>query len=276
MNAQEIAERLGNLPLRGASVIAHASLSSFGEVEGGAAALCRALMLAVGDAGTLLMPTFTYTETLGPAPGATRSSTAGGQAKAQPFQSDFPVSREIGVVPEVFRALPGVRRSNHPTHSFAAWGAQAHEILSTQRDNNPLGPLKKLNLLQGHVLLLGTSLLSATAVHLAEERFGTPYLTRRTALRINTAGYQERVVLENVPGCSLAFLRLEDRLDPAKVRSVPLARGAARQIPVRYLLQTAAAVLDADPGAFVCERPDCESCIGKRAALERLQQTPGH
>jgi hypothetical protein len=57
---------------------------------------------------------------------------------------------------------------------------------------------------------------------------------------------------------------------------VPLARGAARQIPVRYLLQTAAAVLDRDPAAFVCERPDCESCSGKRAALERLQKTPGH
>ena len=40
-----------------------------------------------------------------------------------------------------------------------------------------------------------------------------PYLERRTAVRINAAGYDERVVLENVPGCSRGFAHLEGRID---------------------------------------------------------------
>ena len=93
------------------------------------------------------------------------------------------------------------------------------------------------------------------------------YLGRCTAVRINAAGYDERVVLENVPGCSAAFARLEAHLDPAKVKSAPLARGAARKIPVRYLVNLASRWLEADPYGFVCEDPACASCTGKRAAV---------
>ena len=67
---------------------------------------------------------------------------------------------------------------------------QAREVLSTQRDNNPMGPLKKLNVVQGQALLLGEALTAVSAIHLAEERAGVPYLGRRTAVRVNAAGMQ--------------------------------------------------------------------------------------
>lgn len=256
MTRDEIARLLEGLSLRSNQVVVHASLASFGHVDGGPSALCAALLDAVGDGGTILLPAFTYAETLA------------GRTTARPvaYHPDLPVSREIGVVAEAFRHLPGVLRSSHPTHSFCAWGRQAREVLSTQRDNNPLGPLKKLNVVQGQVLLLGTSLQPATAIHLAEERVGAPSLTRCTALRVNAAGYAERVVLENVPGCNLGFAKLEQHLDPSKVRSVALARATARKIPIRYLVQLATAVLEHDSGALSCERPECESCAAKRAA----------
>jgi aminoglycoside N3'-acetyltransferase len=238
----------------------HASLSSLGHVEGGARTVCETLVEAVGDGGTIVMPAFTYVETANGSTGATGRRPVA-------FHQDLPVSREIGAIAEAFRHLPGVLRSSHPTHSFAAFGRQGREVLSTQRDNNPLGPLKKLNVVQGQVLLLGTLLVSATAIHLAEERAKVPYLGRRTAIRVNAAGYDERVVLENVPGCSAAFFKLEEVLDPAKVRSVPLARGAARKIPIRYLVNLAAAALEMDPSFFVCEQPECASCAAKREAL---------
>ena len=258
MTREDVDRVLSSLGVRGNTLIVHAALSSFGHLDGGARALAEALVAAVGESGTLLMPAFTYTETLG---------TGADGPKPVAFDGDLPVSKEIGATAEAFRRLPGVLRSNHPTHSFAAWGRQAREILSTQRDNNLFGPLKKLNVYQGQVLMLGTTLATCTAVHLAEERLRMPYLTRRTAARINAAGYEERVVLDNVPGCSVAFLRLEDRLDPAKVRSVPLVQGAARKVPVRHLVTVATRALESDPAVFVCPRADCASCAAKREAL---------
>lgn len=261
MTRNDIGRLLEPLGLRGNHIVVHASLSSFGQVEGGAPALCAALLDAVGETGTIVMPAFTYTETLGRSPGSM------GASRSVAFHPDLPVSREIGAVAEAFRRAAGVLRSNHPTHSFAAWGRHAREVLSTQRDNNPLGPLKKLNVLQGHVLLLGAPLASVTAIHLAEERHGTPHLTRRTAVRVNAAGYDERVVLENIPGCSAGFIKLEEQLDPNKVRSSSLERGTARKIPVRYLVNLANALLDSDPLALVCDDPGCDSCGVKRQRL---------
>jgi aminoglycoside 3-N-acetyltransferase len=260
MNIDEVKDVLRPLRLQGAHVVVHSSLSAFGHVEGGAAAAAQALMQLVTEAGTLLMPAFTYTETLLPA-GASRGRRAS-------YHLDLPVSREIGAVAEAFRRLPGVVRSSHPTHSFAAWGRRAREMLSTQRDNNLLGPLKKLNVLQGHVVLLGTQLHSATILHLAEEIAEMPYLERRTAVRINSNGHEERVLLEKVPGCSLAFDRLEERLERSVTLTAPLPRGEARKIPVRYLLSLAHAAIDREPDFFVCGRTECESCTQKRLALE--------
>jgi aminoglycoside 3-N-acetyltransferase len=256
MTGEELSNLFDRLALRGNQVIVHASLSAFGEVEGGAHSVCEALIATIGN-GTLLMPAFTYAETLiGLWPRPTLV-----------FHSDLPVSREIGVIPETLRHFPGVLRSSHPTHSFIAYGRNARDLLSTQRDNNVLGPIKKLSIARGQVLLLGTALHSTTAIHLAEEQLQMPYLERRTALRLNASGYEERVVLENVPGCSAAFDRLEASLDPGKILSVPLARGAARKLPVRYVVSLAAHALEADPSFFVCGGEECASCAHKRSAL---------
>jgi aminoglycoside 3-N-acetyltransferase len=259
MNRDEVRQLFERLSVRRQQLVVHASLSAFGEVDGGAVTVCQALMEAVGD-GTLLLPAFTYAETLiGLRPGPTLA-----------YHPDLPVSAEIGVIAETFRHLPGVLRSSHPTHSFAAYGRAGRDLLSTQRDNNVLGPMKKLNIAQGQVLLLGTTLRSATVIHLAEERLQMPYLERRSAIRLNASGYEERVVLENVPGCSLAFDRLEERLEPGKILSQPMPKGIARKIPVRYLVTLATKALEADPAVFVCERPDCASCVAKREALAGL------
>lgn len=268
MNRNDLNQLFDQLALRGNHVIVHASLSSFGHVEGGPLTVCTALLDAVGDSGTVMMPAFTYAETW-------RSPAAGGsRSRPVAFHADISVSKEVGVIAETFRRLPGVLRSSHPTHSFAAWGRHARDVLSTQRDNNPYGPLKKINIMQGHVLLLGTSLRSATILHVAEERFGVPYLNRGTAVRVNAAGYDERVVLENLPGCSAAFMKLEERLEPAKVKSMPLSRGAARKIAVRYLVQLATGMLDRDSRVFICDQPECASCAGKRAAIAGAEPSP--
>jgi aminoglycoside N3'-acetyltransferase len=263
MDRNELSWLLDALDLHGKQMLVQANLAAFGEVDGGATTVCRVLMENVGESGTILMPTFTYVETLG------EPIVDDQEPRPRPvaFHADMPVSAEIGEVAETFRRLPGVLRSSHPSHSFSAWGRHARDMLSTQRDNNTLGPLKKLSLAQGHVVLLGTTLDSATVIHLAEEQLHVPYLQRRTASRLNSAGYDERVVIENVPGCSFAFRRLEPSLDPEVVRSVRLPRGWGLVVPVRYLVRLALTTLQKDPDAFVCERIGCVGCDVKRAAL---------
>jgi len=273
MRLDEIRHLLDGLRLRGERVAVHSALSSFGRVDGGAETVCQALMDSIGPEGTIVMPAFTYTETLGAE--FEPNADARKVLRTAAFHPELPVSREIGAVAEAFRRLPGVLRSNHPTHSFCAWGRDARAMLSTQRDNNLLGPLKKLNVMRGQVLLVGTTLASATAIHLAEENLRMPYLGRRTAVRINAAGYDERVVLDNVPGCSRAFLRLEEVLDSSKTFGVSLPRGTARKIPIRYLVNLATKFLEDDPAYFVCDDIECASCNTKRALLHSAAAVPG-
>lgn len=274
MSRDALRRALEPLGLQGCHIVVHADVAALGPVENAALSLCEVLLDAVGPSGTLLIPTFTRSETISEAP-RPRHGAPTVPRRAVPYHIDLAPSADLGPLPEVFRHLPGVLRSNHPTHSFAAWGRHAREVLSTQRDSNPLGPLKKLNVLQGHVLLLGTGLDAAVVIHLAEEASGAPYLGRRTALRINTGGFEERVVVENFPGCSAAFTRLEARLDPAKVRSIDLPAGTARKLPVRYLVNLASQALEQDPAAFICDTPGCVSCAGKREALGLPLQASG-
>ena len=93
MTRDELSRFWGSLGLRGNHVVVHASLSSLGQVEDGARAVCESLVDAVGDAGTVVMPAFTYAET---------SSDPSGVGRGRPiaFHPDLPVSREIGAVAE--------------------------------------------------------------------------------------------------------------------------------------------------------------------------------
>src|SRR5690242_13699748 len=91
------------------SVIVHSSLRSFGHVDGGALAVCRAL---VSVCGTLLMPAATWNQTGVPAPpGLIRPHNApyvaanweefeAALARAVPYSPDLPIERVLGRIPE--------------------------------------------------------------------------------------------------------------------------------------------------------------------------------
>ena len=155
MSHNELVRIFDPLALHGNHIVVHSAADAVDSPET-AELVAAALMEAVGPGGTLVLPAFTDDTTC---EGPTERPPG---HRPVPFHSDLPVSERLGPLPEVFRRLPGVLRSSHPTHSFAAWGRRAREVLSTQRDNNTLGPLKKINVLQGHVLLLGAGLDAAT------------------------------------------------------------------------------------------------------------------
>ncbi|MBY0122267.1 aminoglycoside N(3)-acetyltransferase [Bacillus sp. S/N-304-OC-R1] len=159
---------------KGMTVIVHSSLSSLGWVCGGPVAVVQALMDAVGEEGTIVMPTQTNDN----------SDPSGWQMPPVPedwwpiireempaYEPEVTPSRGMGKIVETFRTFPEVKRSLHPTYSFAAWGKHADFILSEQPLEEGLGsssPLEKIYELDGHVLLLGVGHDSNTSLHLAE------------------------------------------------------------------------------------------------------------
>jgi aminoglycoside 3-N-acetyltransferase len=79
----------------------------------------------------------------------------------------------MGFVTEIFRRMPGVIRSAHPTHSVAACGARAEELT---RDHHlaetPCGkmsPYLRLLDVHGKILFLGADVSTMTFYHGVEE-----------------------------------------------------------------------------------------------------------
>ena len=111
-------------------LLVHTSLSSAGWICGAAETLIRALIEALGEDGTLVMPAHSgnYSEPDGwEAPEGWREVIRESMPGWDPALTP---TRSMGRVPELFRHVPGARRSVHPLHSFAALGARADVIIA--------------------------------------------------------------------------------------------------------------------------------------------------
>lgn len=154
--------------LEGGGVMVHSSLRSFGQVEGGAEAVCRALMETVTPRGTLLLPSFNHYEPFEP----------GGTGYYDPRKT----RTQNGAIPQAFWQMPGVLRSLNPSHAVAAWGAKAaeythdHHRQLTMGRNSPLGRLWQDG---GYVLLLGVGFGPDTFHHVVETVTRAPCLGYR-------------------------------------------------------------------------------------------------
>jgi aminoglycoside 3-N-acetyltransferase len=261
---REIAAGLRALGLDETSaVIVHASLRSFGRVEGGARAVCEALL---ETCGTVLMPAFSWDLTGVPAPpGLERPANAApvalswaefesALARAVPFSDDLPIDREIGLIPETLRRELPHHRSRHPLISFIAAGRHAAALIGAARLDWPLGPIEALAGLGGDVLLLGVGHTSDTTIHLAEQRLGCARFYRYA--KLDQGVWAE---LPNIPGCSDGFDRIEPAL-AARTREVAIGACRARRVAVADVLATATRLIEADPTALHCSRSGCGRC----------------
>lgn len=251
----ELQRALSQLPLAGAHVLVDAAIDD----PIGAAEFNAVLRALIGNEGTIVMPAFTHRETLSD---ETQEPVA--------FHSDLAVSADMGAVAEDFRRQPNSLRSSHPTNSFAATGARAYDVLSTNRDNNPLGPVKKLNLLMNALALrVGKPLSRSTAIHLAELQNLPGLRYRGTAKRINMAGYEERVVVEHVATCTSGYDNIAATV-AASVESewAPRHEGV-ELLPLRELIRAVGVVVATSPQSILCDRDQCRSCTARRSAIQR-------
>jgi aminoglycoside 3-N-acetyltransferase len=157
--------RLGVRP--GEALLVHSGMDALRPVRGGPVAILAALREAVGPGGTLLMPAFPFAERM-------RAYVA-----TRPVFDPAKTPSRVGLLTEVFRRMPGVERSLHPTHSVAALGPEAAALV---RDHHraplafgPGTPFTRLAERGGRVLMLGVSIERLTLVHAAEDALGDAF-----------------------------------------------------------------------------------------------------
>lgn len=236
----------------GDRVVVHSSLSSLGDVDGGAATVVDALLDAVGPGGTVAVPTFTrYDEPYDP--GRSPSTT--------------------GAVTEALRGRDAAVRSPHPTKSIAAIGPDAERLLADHDPTNSLGPGSPLHQLlehDGKILLLGVDHTANSALHVAERLTGAPY-RGQTATTETMIGDGVETVEVNRVHCSRGFEVVHPLLVAAGAVSTGQVGAAdARLLAGERVLSSTVDLLEAAPGALLCSVPDCDRC---QYARERIAET---
>ena len=258
---RELVTALRQLGLNGTQpIIAHASLSAFGPVKGGADTLVGAI-LAV-SAG-VMMPTFTYKTMLTPPDGPpnngiTYGSEGDQNQMAEFFHPEMPADTLMGIVAETLRQHPQAQRSIHPIYSFA--GIHLEEAIHAQTLAEPFAPIEWLTDSQGVALLLGVDHTANTSIHYAEQRAG-----RRRFIRWALTS-QGIVECPAWPGCSFGFNAITPWLE-SYTRKIILGNALIQLIPLSMLVRTTERIIAADPNALLCELEDCERCQAVRDSL---------
>ncbi|MGF1641891.1 MAG: AAC(3) family N-acetyltransferase [Rhodospirillales bacterium] len=207
--------------------------------------LIEAILMRLGPAGTLVMPTFTYSFTC-----------------SEPFDVRHSPSA-VGAISERFRNWPGVLRSCNPMFSVAALGRFAH-VFATSRANECFGrdtAFAKLHQLDARICCAGCSFDRATFVHYVEERAGVDYRFHKkfTGTVVQADGRRRQAIcryfvrdLDRDTATDLSRLRAR-LLETGKLSVSSIGRVAVVAVGAHDFFETATAMLKEDPRALIRE-----------------------
>jgi aminoglycoside 3-N-acetyltransferase len=234
-------------------IIVHASLSSFGEIRGGAETLLGALLMITDG---MMMPAFTYKTMIIPEQGPEDNGIAYGSGLdnnrlAEFFYANMPVDSTIGATAETFRKQPYSKRSSHPILSFA--GVNVEEALNAQTFQEPLAPIRVLLEQDALVLLLGVDHTVNTSIHYAEKLAGRKQFIRWA---LTSEGVRE---CPNFPGCSDGFEQAAPHLEDI-TRQTKIGDAQVRVIPLQPMIERLTSLIKEDSLALLCQRNDCDRC----------------
>jgi aminoglycoside 3-N-acetyltransferase len=240
-------------------VIVHASISSFGEIRGGADTVLGALLTV---AKGVLAPTFTYKTMIIPEVGPENNACSygsGGDSNrmAEFYQPDMPADPLMGVLPEILRKHPHSLRSTHPILSFA--GVNVEEALRSQTLDEPLAPIRVLAEQDGMVLLMGVNHTVNTSIHHAERLAGRKQFVRWA---LTPAGVRE---CPHFPGCSDGFEQAASFL--SGIGCVTRFGGTTLEaIPLAPMIHALSELIKQQPQALLCGKND-ERCEAVRNSV---------
>ena len=255
---EELVAAFQALGLQGQHVIAHASLRSFGYIQGGAEAVLDALLASFAS---VIMPTHTYKTKIIPDVGPPNNGIVYGSGidknkLAEPFHIAMRADPLMGILPETLRNHPSALRTGHPILSFA--GINADFVLFTQTLYEPLAPIGALAELDGWVVLINVDHTVNTSIHYAEKLAGRKHFIRWALV-------EDRVVeCPSYPGDSMGFQGIEEHIR-FDTRRVILGEAFIQAVPLKRLFEVVQVLLKKDPLALLCERTDCERCQAIRA-----------
>ena len=259
-NKDDIIKGLKELGLEGKDLEVHSSLSSFGQVNGGAATVIDALK---SICGTILMPTYSSLGRTG-APKNSRPLQNGTDYKKEvdytiepynpkSFSNDSHIEEDMGIIPRTLLTLRDVLRSKHPSVSWAGCGDNKEFYLVPHPPDDPNRPLKKLAKKDGYILLIGVDLRCCTAVHLAEESAGRKAFIRWVL-------YDDGKI-HNIReyGCSEGFNKLAPYQNGI-ARKLEIGSSILMAYPMNELLNICKNVMSNTPEITHCGNSDCERC----------------
>jgi aminoglycoside 3-N-acetyltransferase len=230
-------------------LVVHTAFSKIGPVDGGPAALIAALQAAVGDEGTLVMPSMSDDD-------------------EQPFDPRRTPCRGMGTVADSFWRLPGVLRSNNP-HAFAARGPLAREITADHSLDVPHGldsPVGRVYERKGRILLIGVGHDANTTIHLAENLAGVRYLLPKR-VTVFRDGRPRRHDYFEVDHCCERFALMDGWLDARDVqRRGAVGHARVRLMAARDVVDAALERLRVDETVFLHPPGTDDECDAARAS----------
>ncbi len=241
-------------------VILHASLSSFGEIRGGADTLLGATLASFHS---VMAPTFTYKSMIIPETGPDNNGLEYGSGHdlnkmAEFYTQDMPADRLMGILAERIRLHPKSQRSTHPILSFS--GIHLSEVIELQSLEEPLAPIQWLLDHRGYVLLLGVDHTVNTSIHLAEQKAG-----RKSFIRWALTPH---AIYEcpGLTGCSNGFNQATDHLSEITIMT-KIGDATIKAIPLREMVDILVPVIQNDPFALLCTKETCPRCQAIRNQL---------
>lgn len=251
-------DAITQLELAGKPVCIHSSLRSFGcKVEG--------LLESFLDAGcTVLVPTFSDQYEAPPVPEYMPEQNGAGDYSyfftkeyenmgAYTPDSNLLSVEDMGRFPQMVLEHAGRARGDNALNSFAAIGPLAQMLISGQTNDDVYAPLQKLYELDGYVLLMGTDLTTATAIHYAEQ------MADRMPFVRWARGEKGTTIPVRAGGCSEGFEKLAEILKPYEIRTT-VHNSLWRCYRVRDLVDVCATAFCNDPYVAHCGDAECSRC----------------